>query len=502
VFSVFDPVRSSLPYGGRILAINYDASDRPILLVDRWFDIDPTLAAAEFSVVCTLPLGELSAEEIAKSDEIDKLSKSHLVTLPVYSIGQHSPTQRTITLAVGLPEGLKVGATWGLQYREVRPQYFSTVGVEEVGKHKYSVTGLEYHEELFAEVDSDVPYSETPINPNLEGWKNPYPVQNLRLDRTAKKSQGITVFTLNSSWSKPAKGFGFEYEVWLQKGLGNYQFITTTRNTHVDFGLREPDNYCVRVVTIGLQGRRSSPVELCTVIPSFVGENEELISGLEIKNQGNTATFATSDVEFEWRVNSSQADTTFQTGEFPSLPPQVTQYNITIYDTASAIVGEFVTLETYFNLTMARNEGLKNGPHREFIIGVTAQTDDGALSKEVKIRVSNAKPSTPISNFTLEADKEGNAVLTITDPTLLPADYAGIRLWVALTPGFTPTVANMLQFAGTYKVILPLTMGQVNYIRFAFYDTISKQGLDCNISAEYGITPVKEGRLSSFDFMP
>jgi hypothetical protein len=420
----------------------------------------------------------------------------------VFAFSQHTQGNRVVILDENLPEGVKVGGVWGLRSAEVNPQYFSVVGVEEVEKHKFSVTGLEYHQEIFAEVDDDVPYSEESIAPDLDWWRLPQPVENLLLHTSSKIDQGITVHTLTVSWERPSVGFGLEYEVWLQKGLGNYQYQTSTRNTSVSFRLTEADNYCVRIVTVGLQGRRATPVEACLIVGSIEGDNEEIISGLEIKGKGNITTFETGDVEFDWRVNYSGASSELQSGEVPILPPNVSEYLVKFYDTDSVLIGEYVTTESYFNLTRDRNAGLTDGPHREFIVAVQARTTNGALSAITKIRVSNPAPNSPTSgsNYSVTADTDGNAIIRVLDPSLLPADFAGIRVWLSQSSGFTPTDSIMREFVGT-QITLPLVVGVTNYIRFAYFDLLSSDSLDCNISDEIPVVPVKEGRLSAFDFI-
>lgn len=564
VIAIYDPVRSSLPYGGRILAVNRDSTNRTSLVLDRWFEIDPAMPAGQFSIQCSNPTRQISEEEIQTAEDADRLLMSQVETFQISAFSRDDANHRVVIINTSLPEGVKVGGVWGLRSSNVEPQLFSVLGIEELSKHKYTVTALEYHEALFAEVDSDVPYSETSINPDLEGWKNPYPIRNLLLDVTTKIDQGITVFTLNASWSKPERGFGLEYEVWLQKGLGNYQFVTTTKNTHADFRLSEPDNYCVRIFAIGLQGRRSTAVSACTVIGSLDGTNAEIISGLEIKGQANNTTFESDNVEFDWRVNWSEATSEFQTGEPPILPPRVLQYEIEIYNTNNVKVGFFVVSETNFTLSMERNRSLTGGPYREFIISVRARTDDGGLSAATQLRVKNDRPTAPAvppsPDYTLVADTDGNAVLTlknrtgtcstagkavtgltgdsfvgmtgsifingilytiasVTDATHLTLkenageqtgstwagvpfpDFAGVKIWISLTSGFVPDLASAKSYEND-QVIIPLTLNQTNYIRWAYYDTICANNLDCNISAEYAIIPNKEGRLSVFDFMP
>lgn len=507
VFAVYDPTRSTLPFGGRLLAINFDENDgRPLVIVDRAIPYnDPfvqeelgSTTAEDFAIVFAQPTPEINWDEVKTTEDIEKMIRSQLtesLQVEAFSTDPHSRT--IIKLKVNLPAEVKVGALWGLRHAKVNPQYFSTLGVEEVEKHKYSVTGIEYHPAIYNEIDFDIPYSEEPITPDLDAWKRPYPPTNLLLQWVNKIGQAKPVFILYVSWSKPTKGFAKAYRVFISRAGANYQLVTETSATNCEILLDEPDNYFIRVFTIGLGGGLSSPVEGSL----FVGEvfdilNNEIISGLEILSQANDHNFYTGDVIFDWRVNWSGAmnPSKFETGIVPLLPPFVEAYIVRLYDaTYTDLIQEYRVRDTQFALTIDTNRNLPGGPYREFEIEIRARTEDGKVSKQTHLHIKNERPAQLTSgNVTIEVDV--NEKLIFHFPAFSNnKDFDGYRVWISLTSGFSPdgNLVPIGSFAwqGKTNISPPLSVPgagshAVYYVRYAEIDVLGRDILDCNISTE------------------
>ena len=89
--------------------------------------------------------------------------------------------------------------------------------------------------------------------------------------------------------------------------------------------------------------------------------------------------------------------------------------------------------------------------------------------------------------------------------TILPSnapDFAGYRVWMDTTPGFTPGVANLVYQGTSNAITIGVQSGVQYFFRIAEYDLLSKDMLDCNISAEYSATGYRKSQLSVFDFFP
>lgn len=508
VFEVYDPSRSSVPFGGRITEV-YRAEtgveeESNVIALDRKIPLE-TLNLTDlelfrsYGLVCQCPKGVPSELEITSEEELARLLDSQLThPLRIKGFSTNAAGHTTVILDEAIPAGVEVGMIWGLRRSDVHPQKFQCMGVEETGKHRFEVFGIEYQDALYNAVDFDSTYVEPPINPDLDAWKRPHPIRNLRLLIVPKLgADGQRIYILNASWTPPAKGFAREYYVELRRSIGNYQFATSTPLTNVELPITEPDYYCVRVRTVGLSGTMSEAVESCTVVGVITGDNQEIISGLELTGQANETVFVTGDASFDWRINWSEATSEFQTEVPTVLPPGVTDYEVTLYDVDMNQVWVGSRRDSSFQLSVDQNRSLPSGPYREFIIGVQARTTSGGLSKETRLRVSNTKP--PVPTFTHASDVNGFLLIKFT-PSILQ-DFSHFNVWLSETEDFVPDDTN-LKFSGDLSIAsIELTPGVTYYFRVAALDVLAKNALDCNISDEYSIVGNRVGTLTVFDFV-
>jgi predicted phage tail protein len=515
VFSVYDPTRSSLPFGGRTLAINFDPDDgKPLVTTDRTIPYnDPSVQGEldgadprDFSIIFASPSSEIDWDKVTTPDDIEKMIKSQLTPeIQVEAFSTDIEGRTIMKLKDQLSPEVKVGMMWGLRHSKVSPQYFSVLGVEEVEKHKYSVTGIEYHEAIYGEIDFDIPYSEEPINPDLDAWKRPHPPQDLQLKWVAKTGQAKPVYILYASWSRPDKGFAKSYRVFISRSSANsqgsptstnFQLVTETSATNCEILLDEPDNYFVRVYTVGISGAISSPLEGSI----FIGDifdivNNEIISGLEILGQANDFKFRTGDVTFDWRVNWSEAmvPSRFETGIVPVLPPSISDYVVRMYDSSYLnLINEFRVTESRFSLTLDLNRSLAGGPYREFELEIRARTFDGKVSKKTHVHILNERPA-ELEVSAVRIEVTDNEELVFYFPISSNLDFAGYRIWASLSSGFIPD--SILIPAGTLAwqgqsnisppiVILGAASHSVYYVKFAEYDVLAHEILDCNLSSQ------------------
>jgi hypothetical protein len=87
--------------------------------------------------------------------------------------------------------------------------------------------------------------------------------------------------------------------------------------------------------------------------------------------------------------------------------------------------------------------------------------------------------------------------LTFTFPITSNNDFAGYRVWISTTNGFAPNSTSLVD-GGNFawqgvsnispSIFIPgLLPNPTYYVRFAEIDVLSKNVLDCNISAQITI---------------
>lgn len=520
---IYDPTRSSLPFGGRIIDIKIksvaDGGDGlPWIISDRPISDDALMRAAqisnvndlrpaEFAVVFTRSVGELSEFDIETADDIDKLVAKQ-ITEPILLLDFQTDTKgrRMFRLREPLPADVKVGSIWGLRHANVHPQTFSVLGVEEVKPTEFAITAVEHHPAIYGEIFDDDVFTEVPINPDLDYWKRPSAPRNLRLEIVTKRDQGSVSYTLVASWSRPEFGWAKEYEVHLKKNLGNFQHSINTKDTLAEMFINEPDSYTVRVYALGITGILSEPAE--ANIGYLTGENNELVSGLEIFGQGNDHNFYYGELKIDWRVNWSQANSTLQTTTPPVMPGSVDAYILKLFDPAGVLLSEYERNSTDFTLTLTDNASLLNGPHRDMIVEVRARTNDFKLSVPARIRVVNSLPAVVLfTDISVRTDQLGNFTIVVLRAAQL--DSNGYRVFASLTQGFVAAAENLI-WEGRSQFLAGLSVtGATNpdtiYFRIAEFDLLSKDVLDCNISDEFSVvvenTVPDPAGLSVFDFL-
>lgn len=504
VIEVYDPSRSSLPFGGRILEIKSATVDsKPILVLDRYITPEQIGVNNEeltntFGIVCQRPMGVPKADEIVDEATLLHYMDSQMTpTLKVSSFARAPGGTTLVALADALPPEVEVGAVWGLRRFDVQPQTFQVLTIEETSPHKFAVVALEYQKTLYDAVDFDAAYDEPSVSPDLDGWKRPNPPRNLRIQYWPSVSEsGQKIYKITVSWSPPADGFAKEYVVEWKRGLGDYQLLTTTQLTTAETIVVAGDNYCAQVRSVGLTGKLSTAVEVCTMIGVQSVGNSEIVSGLEITGRAHDTLFTTADVSFDWRVNWSEATSELQSAVPPVLPPSVSDYEVTIYDTNMELVWTGSRVDTSFALYLDANRSLPGGPYREFIIGVQARTYDGALSKATLLRVSNERPAVP--EFTFETDLNGFLLIKFANPTYL--DFDKFVVWMSDVDGFTPSDETVVYAGPSSLASIKLASGTTSYIRVAALDLLARNATDANISDQFSVVGRRAGQLTVFDF--
>lgn len=505
VIEVYDPSRSSLPFAGRILKIsaNFD-SELPIVTLDRLITgeqlaEDDAALVATYGVIFQLPVGIPTQAEIASEDDLDKfMAKQITEPLRIFSISRGPEGTTVLQLRDPLPVGVEVGALWGLRRQDVQPQTFQIITVEETAKHKFGVVAVEYQDALYDAIDYDSVYEEPQINPDLDAWKRPHPPTNLRFEVWPRINEdGQKIYAVTISWSPPSEGFAKSYTVEWKRGLGDYQVLTNTNLTTAETIVVESDSYCVQVRTVGITGMLSVPVELCRAIGATSIVNQEIVSGLELLGQANNTLFTTGDASFDWRVNWSEATSEFQTGNPPTLAPNISDYEVIVYDVDMTALYATARKETSFVLTLDQNKGLPGGTRREFILGVRARTRDGLLSSQTTLRVHNERP--PVPSFTFDADVNGYLLITFTPSN--QSDFSHFNVWMSETEDFTPSNENLVYAGASSIVSIVITPAVITYFRVAEVDLVANSELDCNISDQYSIVGRRVGALTAFDFL-
>lgn len=216
---------------------------------------------------------------------------------------------------------------------------------------------------------------------------------------------------------------------------------------------------------------------------------------LELFGQALTTEFGGKHAKFTW--SKSNLNTTYEVGQEPqglgsgagALDLFFKDYQVDMYDDSGNLLRSENTTDNFYTYTFEKNVE-DGGPFRTFEIRVYQHTTLNQISAmAAKLTVTNNAPALP----TAIGITPGVFSIEINFDEPVDTDYAGMRVWLSTTNGFTPADTDIV-YDGPGKPIvitnLPsgaqLASSTLYYIKYAPYDVFGRTGL--NQSAQYSAT--------------
>lgn len=477
IVDTVDRDRTQVEYGGRVESTRLQSgSSNGIIVLDRLIDsADLAEDPSEYFITFAKPGGIPDPDSITNTTELNELIAKQVTTPAEGAIASFVQTaERTEIWLMGpIPDTVGPNTVYAIQHIDLVPQPVRVLTVSEEEKGlKYKIEALQYTPSLYDAADENQPIETLPTVGSLETWRVPQAPRNLTIYTVLLKEDGTNFWRQTVSWEPPAFGFAKEYIVEQRRGLGNFEILTTTRTTSIDTEVRAADSYTYRVRAVGLSGRRGPYVEKVVVIRDPVITNSELISGLEVNGQGNDWTIYTGDMELDWRVNWSEADSTFHTGEAPIRPPNVAHYKVEIFDPSYNLLATRLVTETNYTLTLAENLLLEGGPYRDLIFVIRAVTYDTQESLPTTIRVLNSLPAAPAA-ITANQNTTGQILVSIDDAP--EADHVGYYAWMDTVSVFDWDDAHRVYRGQSSTFVIPVSSAGTKYLRIGKADIMSNE---------------------------
>ena len=166
--------------------------------------------------------------------------------------------------------------------------------------------------------------------------------------------------------------------------------------------------------------------------------------------------------------------------------PSARAYVVEVYTgtTLRRTVGNITDPRYTYSFAANKDDGLA----RALTFKVRVESVTGALSQPTEITLSNPQVGAP-TGLVLVA---GLGSISVGTTTPADADYAGTRIWVDTTSGFTPGAGNLVYDGpDSGAPVLDLTGGIAVYVRVGHYDAFGADGMI--LSSEVSTTPFAAG---------
>lgn len=354
---------------------------------------------------------------------------------------------------------------------EAVPRAFRITNIGEIDDDPdhVEVQAIEVNRIKWDYIDGTIDDLEEPYVYDLETGGKPLPIQALRLQNFISLNGQTEVYSIVLDWDPSPTKTVSRYKVFMSKDNGPMLLVDETAELTSELTNLQPGEYLFSVVAV-------SDVSTLTDSTPVVIEHR-LVGDISDPNYVDNLRLAEQTADPLEYIRPSPI---FQWD--PVTAPEHFQYVVRIYDMSDAQIGEYFTNQPTFTYDYAQNESNHGGTaEREFQIGVASQDQFNQNSQFTRITVNNPTPSPPVPTFTA-----GIQMVNIQwDTTTIP-DYAGAKIWVDDTIGFTPGSGNLVYDGNTDSYVFSGLPGVPYYMRIALYDTFNST--DAVVSAEYDFT--------------
>lgn len=368
-----------------------------------------------------------------------------------------------LTTVDSLPADIPDQATFSIECEDTVgvPKAYRITSIEEVegDPDNISISALEVNRNKWAYVDG------TYVPPPGDGGgigKTIDPITNLRLVASTPIPGR---HDLQLSWDPtPTPIFRF-YRVYQQVNGGPQSVIAEVRDTAFKVENALLAVYRLTVVAVSIAGLESLPV---TIEHTVSGDIREVVppSNLRLIDGATPFEFDTVSPQFAW---DRSPDAFFD------------HYLVRIVRLSdNSIKREFSTTSLGFTYEYAQNEADFGGiASRSFEVEVRAVDNTGSMSTPITLQVSNPPPQAP-TTVNVSSDLF-SLHISYNQPTLV-RDWAGAKVHVSDTEGFTPDESNLIYNGSNTTCRTRIDEGETLYVRVGFYDTFDDT---TTYSAEY-----------------
>jgi hypothetical protein len=281
------------------------------------------------------------------------------------------------------------------------------------------------------------------------------------------------------------------YRVSYSKDNDNWVNLPPTGGTAIRIENARAGVYNIRVQAVNKLGKDSQAATTSytmTAVPTPEALPLGTIAGLALQSGGTS--FTGRDAALKWTVTSptqgylSDQGITTNTG---FTDPSFRDCLITITDINPAITG-VVTLrtesivDTVYTYTYEKNFADNAGvARRSFWVSVQYRDIYGRVSDKVSVNISNPAPA----YGTLPVLTPGSNSIGVQTTRPADPDFAGTKIYMSLTNGFTPGSTNLV-YDGLDSTMVLLALGSgVHYLRVQPYDSFGAG----TMTAQQSVTP-------------
>ena len=363
-----------------------------------------------------------------------------------------SGSTKTLTTTTDLP-ALPEKATFAIGCAEVVgvPKAFRITSIDlDPDPDKVAISAMEVNRTKWDFVDAEVEL----VSKRRSGFesKEITPISNLAIVPRIN-SQGQEEAQL--SWSASTSKVLRLYRIYQSIGGNPTTIIGETRDTSFITPALTPSSYQWTVVAVSLEGAESAAVSIEHTV-SGVARIVLPATYLRLK-QTATSEFYDLSPSLQWDA---------------SPDPYLSHYRVRVYNSGgSTPVFELTTKSLEFTYDYGTNATNHSGTAaRSIQVQVCAVDTTGTPSQPVVLNIQNSQPQPPTS-VTVTTDLF-RMVIAAQKPIL--SDWAGMKVHVSTTDGFTPAPENLIYDGPNSSCETTIDDGQVKYVRVAFYDTFDK----------------------------
>lgn len=434
VILISDPRKTGgVRTGGRLAAV----ADASHFTLDAPYDVEDGVT---YSVTVLLPSGKLEKK-----------------TIESFAAGD---TQ--VVLEEALSETPVAGAMFVIQSTTIAARQYTVRSVEETDIHTFRVTALFHDPQKFDRVEQGIKHDPISYTRPRNTVQAP---TNLSLVESRYLQNGVTHSRATLSWTPPNDFLAVEFAITADSPRG---FVNVGRTNTTSIDINDPDagDWTFYVSAMSHTGLVSAPATDTFTLEGWEAVEVPVVSSLEILGGGTT--FGGTAPTVTWEITFPEDAVVYE--------PECV---VRVYDAANNLLRtELVAGTTYtYDLEKNINDG---GPRRALRIDVTAKGVTGIESAPTTVSINNPTPAaiTPVLN-----SAPGSLEITYAPPA--DSDFAGARIWMSTTSGFTPGSGNLVYDGPDTKVTLFVEPGTY-YVRAAAYDAFGTGSL--NVSAEVSIT--------------
>lgn len=347
------------------------------------------------------------------------------------------------------------------------PKAFLITSIEEVegDPDNIQITAREVNRNKWAIVDGAV----TSENISYTGQitRSVEPITGLAVlgERAETDTYNITL-----SWDRSPTPLVTKYNVYRQVNGGQVLLHGETRNNNFLIEDLLQGSYVFSVRAVNLDGLESRPVS----IPyDITGDARQVSapSNLVVVDGAAPGVFRTRSPTFEWDASDD---------------PFLARYRVRVKNISTSEVKRdfYTTLQTW-TYDFDANESDFGSASREFTVEVSAVDDVGNQSDYLSLSVTNPQPS--LGAITTSGI---NNVLDISYQRPVDKDFAGVKVWVSETSGFTPGPSNLVYDGPDTSIQMMSNGGTTLYVRVAAYDNFDQEGLVPSSQTEVLITAI------------